>query len=502
MLIHDLPTELLDAIVAVICRDRDTDPSVPSCVRWFSYFCDCPWPPTDGQDLSPCQRNRQREITLKSLCLTSRALHTVALPHLYHHLWPRDWQVLARTLAARPDLARHARSLIFGAWQDLAQRHPEPWKYISRLNLAAETPLVSCFEFRRYEYLARCRPWNLYIRPWDVERRRVTFASCVAGNDTLALDLLVSMLPNLHTLIAGLNLFYAFRFCRPGSLPRLRYIHLYPDDQCRMLMSWHMPGLMRVFAAAQDSLESVVLEVCDKFQLEPQSPEPSEDGSDEEEVEEVANDGGELEEQGDDDEDSEEEDEGNEQADEADQVVEQPTAEQQAAEQQAPDQQQTEDQPAEQQQAAEEQEEEEEEGFRIICPRVTHLTILDRSFDLEFLRHIFVSFPNVTHFYFQLYGPGTMRPGFGEDLEDDNHEPLDQTVSFFRSRSPMRAPKLQSFVLEIKDTYTNWRRWLVEDHVAALLAEMEERGVKFELRPPSTSRAGAAVAGNGGHQED
>ncbi|KAK4042864.1 hypothetical protein C8A01DRAFT_13605 [Parachaetomium inaequale] len=104
----NLPDELIGAIVqrlCLSCTPREEDPS-----------CSC-------EDTN--QRDRGRVAALAALCQTSRQLNSLATVHLYHHpLCTRRAAVLAQTLVARKDLARHVKHLCLGDtfWDALSRR--------------------------------------------------------------------------------------------------------------------------------------------------------------------------------------------------------------------------------------------------------------------------------------------------------------------------------------------------------------------------------------------
>ncbi|KAL2264721.1 hypothetical protein VTJ83DRAFT_7231 [Remersonia thermophila] len=205
--------------------------------------------------------------TLKSLCLASRRLHSVAIPHLYRHLVvPTKWLHLARTLVARPDLAAHGRSLhtrcLYGYYRE--RRIKEEDK-----DTIHDPRLRAAFLKRRRVYLAglpksyQCYSDDdgddPYAHPtrsnqWDL----VTFGILLDGDHNLPLDLITSLLPNLETIDAWIDGGAAFRFCTPGSLPRLRRVLLnYVGDSCFHSEGMRLDILVNLFRAAGNSLARV-----------------------------------------------------------------------------------------------------------------------------------------------------------------------------------------------------------------------------------------------------
>ncbi|KAL2115431.1 hypothetical protein VTJ04DRAFT_9686 [Mycothermus thermophilus] len=62
-------------------------------------------------------------------------------------------------------------------------------------------------------------------------------------------------------------------------------------------------------------------------------------------------------------------------------------------------------------------------------------------------------------------------------------EPLPRITAIFRSLD--RAPKLQSLVLEVGATFNGWIRWWNETDAREFETEMEARGVRVEFRHPA-----------------
>ncbi|KAL2269222.1 hypothetical protein VTJ83DRAFT_4068 [Remersonia thermophila] len=255
--LSDLPTELLDAIVTALCGDNEPqEHPITCCVH--SWYEDTP-----VEEQPPVLCDRQRQASLRSLCLTSRRIYAVALPHLYHHLQPSsNWWRLVQTLAIHPHLASCVRSLRLDD-EDQPPHDVESWVW--------EDPILRpLYEVRRAEYLEACPDeldepafgpaWEDGYEQKDDARRMTEFEHCFDMDHNLALSLLTSMLPNLETLVATVGFAVAFRFNKPGSLPRLRNIHLSPNRR-----QWTIDvrrTLQRLFAAVNESLENVILEYC------------------------------------------------------------------------------------------------------------------------------------------------------------------------------------------------------------------------------------------------
>ncbi|KAK4150380.1 amidase signature domain-containing protein [Chaetomidium leptoderma] len=107
----NLPLEIALEIVKALCphctpKSRLPWYEAPVYGETYKYGCDC--------------GNAHGETfisALAHLCLTSKLLNTLATPHLYHRPWCVRWPMLARTLLARPDLARHVKHLIGYSWE-------------------------------------------------------------------------------------------------------------------------------------------------------------------------------------------------------------------------------------------------------------------------------------------------------------------------------------------------------------------------------------------------
>jgi hypothetical protein len=247
--LSDLPTEILDAIVSLICRDLATGPCLGTC-----QHSDSDPPPVLPPQGRPSEDNSQRFAALRALCLTSRRLNVVALPHLYHHVEASQhrWWLLGNTLVARPDLADNVRSFYFAARSGDCPGSRKKNKEATR-----DRRLRAAFLRRRQAYLD-----TLPYEPgqnWSW----ISLNSLQRGDRNLHLDLLLSLLPNLETLKFHLNYGRSFRFCTPGSLPRLRHIDAsFTDGDWQFdetLSDGEITNLAPLLRAARDSLESMVL---------------------------------------------------------------------------------------------------------------------------------------------------------------------------------------------------------------------------------------------------
>ena len=108
------PLDVVALIVEAICPQCSPTNSRER-LPWAGAYCD----EGDG--------DRDAIRSLASLCLASRELSAVATPHLYHRPTCTEWPLLARTLVARPDLARRVRHLCARDWisADMSEMAPE-----------------------------------------------------------------------------------------------------------------------------------------------------------------------------------------------------------------------------------------------------------------------------------------------------------------------------------------------------------------------------------------
>jgi hypothetical protein len=325
LLFTDIPPELVDTIISTICRCNPTLSCIPTCIDHV------------GQGCLPCDPDRR--AALKSLCLTSRRLYSLALPHLYHQLALNnhaEWWLLARTLAERPEIGSHARSLCFLDHQSVPEH--------VRDKLRREPSLVNLFVDLRDKYLATCSVSSSNsstVAPRELEEQAVTFDTFLDSEYNLPVDFLTSLLPNLETLSVQLvSGFALFKFCAPRSLPRLRDVRLAYSS---FWDAMHMSAVARVFAAAQDSLERVVLLFYPVISYESQAILDDDDvaGPRESESEPESDSASKL----------------------------------------------------------------EESYLQPVSPRVTHLTIMHPNFTRNVVRELFVMFPNITHLRFTMGGP-------------------------------------------------------------------------------------------------
>ncbi|KAL2121434.1 hypothetical protein VTJ04DRAFT_5461 [Mycothermus thermophilus] len=393
---HLLP-ELLEHIVAQICRGHG-DPSspIPTCID-------------PGHGCLPC--DVERRAALRSLCLTSRRLYHVSLPHLYHHLAPNNrgqWWFLARTLAERPDLARYGRSLCF-------KRH-EAADENGQAELWARPAIVRHFSKCKNEYFASL-PETLDAELKRSEMVRVSYYNLPYAAHHLASDLLVSLLPNLETLAVVLRKNLAFRFCSRGSLPRLRHVRL---KHSTGWFSFYMTNVLRVFAAGRETLETVVIQMCDP--ILPQTP-----GGPEQEAERESHpeSGGEEEEEGEEEDDVEPD---------GSSVTHRHLS-----------------------------------NLRTLhLPQVWSLSISNHAVNISMLAVMFTSFPNITHLRFAISGTRTAIRTTASSLTEI-------------LRLPNAAPALESLTLVLWVMPTQWEAWWDENKAKEFLAVMDGRGIKVEF---------------------
>jgi hypothetical protein len=238
ILLTDLPNELIEAIVAALCGDLDASPgTLASGIN-------------PGHGCLSCDRTRL--AALNALCRTSRLFYEISLPHLYHRVSPgSNCRMLLRTLVTRPDLAQHVRSLCWvgmGCYRPLAAIREE---------LQNDKAVVGAFVDRMEEFLATLPPEVRREFEGNAERELGLF---LRHYTNIPLDIAITFLPNIETLIAELDQAPIFLFCSPGMLPRLRQLYLSYSDVRGVLRMWM---ILRLLEATRDSLETVVLQMCD-----------------------------------------------------------------------------------------------------------------------------------------------------------------------------------------------------------------------------------------------
>jgi hypothetical protein len=405
VLLTHLPNELLEAIVAALCGTHSDYPiDIPGCTdRTYGPGCTdrtygrCP----------PC--DEARYVGLKSLCLTSRRFYNIAHLHIYHHVsLSNDWWNPLRKFATQPDLARSVRSLCWANVNNNPVSNGVIYKDIQR-----NKRLVHSLYAVLKKYGTR---WSLSKSKRDALR---PFISPRSG---LTIELLTALLPNLETLVAEVHPRTGFQFCTPGSLPRLRRIHLrcYSVDKIDPRIA--MRCYKGLFAAARDSLETVVLDMCCvktricpfrwlEYKTEGRGQVERESGWQEDE-------------------------EGHEitltrvtHLTIVNWILESgPLC-----------------------------------GLLASFPNVTHM-------------HITILGPAIPE---RIPSPRIPEERFWRYMQ----EPLPRITAIFRSLD--RAPKLQSLVLEVGATFNGWIRWWNETDAREFETEMEARGVRVQFRHPA-----------------
>ncbi|KAK4039903.1 hypothetical protein C8A01DRAFT_16203 [Parachaetomium inaequale] len=224
-----LPGELVEAVVTALCVY--CSPGEGRCC--LNSNCTC----LDGDPT-----DRSRISALASLCLTSRKLNAAATRHLYHVLPSRKWSLLARTLLARKDLARLAKALRVGFCFSADGSHSSP-------------ELDSYFSEQLGAYLD-----SLSSDKRTQIRQRLPRENLFPESNNAALDIMVSLCPNLETLEAILEYLEVFRFCPPNSMPRLQTVVLSHGDTEGGI---HLRNLEPLFLAAPN-ITSLTLYMVDE----------------------------------------------------------------------------------------------------------------------------------------------------------------------------------------------------------------------------------------------
>lgn len=172
----------------------------------------------------------RRDIpTLAALCQVSKHVNAIATPHLYHRPTCRQWPLLARTLLARPDLARHVRHLSTRDWVSV------------------------CFALKEPGFPAEvARYWDGKVE-YHVEAGEGAAGECLEA-ENVEMSLVVSLCPNLEELDTPLTQADAFAFSGPWSMRRLKTVVAAYDDP---VYGMNLGALARL-AAAAPSLSTLI----------------------------------------------------------------------------------------------------------------------------------------------------------------------------------------------------------------------------------------------------
>lgn len=172
----------------------------------------------------------RRDIpTLAALCLTSKHVNVIATPYLYHRPTCRQWPLLARTLLARPDLARHVKHLSTRDWVPVYFALKEP-------GFPAEV----------------ARYWDEKVE-YHVEAGEGAAPECLEA-ENMEMNLVVSLCPGLEELDTPLVRADAFLFSGPWSMRRLKTVAAAYDDPG---YGMNLGALARL-AAAAPSLSTLI----------------------------------------------------------------------------------------------------------------------------------------------------------------------------------------------------------------------------------------------------
>ncbi|KAL2024923.1 hypothetical protein VTK56DRAFT_3622 [Thermocarpiscus australiensis] len=215
--LQTLPSEILLAIAYSFPGASTYDPiRSEACRLWLGA--------TDIQDVG-----LGLSKALASLARTCRTLYDIVNPVLYQQ--PRVSVRLIRTLADRPDLAGHVRNLLF----------PDCFEELSAEDESFVLDLAS-----RYTWVD-----NPHHNGGPAEYLK-------DEPDDFLSSLLIAMCPNVESLSIGCGYFYSFPFVQPGSLPRLKYLHVAHTDT---ELGTSLANSMAICRAAPD------LEVLEGFMI-------------------------------------------------------------------------------------------------------------------------------------------------------------------------------------------------------------------------------------------
>lgn len=379
--------------------------------------------------------------------------------------------------------------------------------------LRQDSALVDLFNTRMEEYFATCPRTSRtgYTESREVAESLVRFPYLLEFQHSVPTDFLTSILPNLEVLAVPVAIFFSFRFCRPGSLPRLRHVHLRSVVEGEIVSAFRST---RLFAAARDSLQSVV--IMTRYykphtlrgaeatsESEDEGLEQEHDSEEEEEREEEEADGEEEEEEGEQVADNElgepvsplgsaDENEKDTEMEEQDQIEEEEHVEQVSDSDSLPDSEpepvsETDDEEEETEEQAQERQREWEAAQRIArqeyaeeiarysftVPSMTHLTILSSLGDPRHLAGFLEVFPNTTHIRLR--------------INNEFNYPFDWQLlpgawrNWFSSAWKDCVPGLQVFTIEVTRKYRSWYRSWSREELSELEEELNSRGVRLEI---------------------
>lgn len=226
---EEIPFELLTSIAESIGR-RGTRDCSHGCMavrpRW-GHGHECLL--STGPNAASVGECKSRSQTLAALSLTSRRLHAAATRELYRRPATHKWWLLARTLLARPELARLVDELCFpGGFQS--------WADVVEADVSAE--VLAYYRAKREAHIATLSDHARQFYNCDL-------SSGVLNDDNefeQAISVVVSLCPALKILEAEIGYFDMFHFCTPLSMLALHTVEVvHYDDRYGMNMEQMVP---------------------------------------------------------------------------------------------------------------------------------------------------------------------------------------------------------------------------------------------------------------------
>jgi len=154
-----------------------------------------------------------RVCALAALARCSWTLNNVATSTLYHQPLPYPPLSLIRTLSQKPELCRHVKNLYCD---------DDPGDILDELTDDNKTTLL--------QLAAKYNSASAFPSPWD-DGTETTLTELLEEETAVFLDgLLIAMCPNIEDLFVSLGYGARFPFSLPGTLPRLKHLHIAHAD--------------------------------------------------------------------------------------------------------------------------------------------------------------------------------------------------------------------------------------------------------------------------------
>ncbi|GAB1313208.1 F-box domain-containing protein [Madurella fahalii] len=224
--LQDLPFELIVRIAESLCLHCTDPPSASTSIRCLGYspYCGC-----DTPSECPVSRTQEGSRTLGALCLTSHRLRDAAIRPLYHRPNPHKWWLLAGTMLARPDLARHIKELYIPVGLGTPESESViPPAVLSYFKTRVDAYNASLPEHRRNDLLCSSEGSTL-----------------TSDRDENGTPILISLCPAAESIKAVIGWQYIFPAYPPMPMPSLHTIELAHWDTENGICLRHMAPLLR-----------------------------------------------------------------------------------------------------------------------------------------------------------------------------------------------------------------------------------------------------------------